>query len=133
MIPVCVSDKDISCYPIQMRNLKFFNHLRHLDFELHHNNVAFLQIFSDYLHTLTKRKFLARKESWKFKLHLKVFSLFSFNEMSNNNFENSQMFSRNKGIVILELPMICHCKRQMLAKKKNYTMFAGKVSEMFCV
>lgn len=31
----CVPDKDISCYPIQMRYLKIFNHLRLLDFELH--------------------------------------------------------------------------------------------------
>lgn len=35
LISVCMPDKDISWYPIQMRNLKFFNHLRHLDFELH--------------------------------------------------------------------------------------------------
>lgn len=130
----CVPDKDISCDPIQMRHLKILNHLRHLDFELHlfghyqNNKVALPHIFNDYLHTLTKRKFLARKKS---KFYLKVISFFFISFW--NNFENSQIISRNAGFVILDLPMICHCKRQMLAKKKNYTMFVGNVSEMFYV
>lgn len=61
------------------------------------------------------RKEISGKKKCNF--YLKVFSLFSFHKMSYNHFQNSQMFSRNAGIVILELPMIFHCKRQMLAKK----------------
>lgn len=101
---------------------KIFNHLRHLDFGLHlfghyhNNNVALPHIFNDYLCTLIKRKFLTIKKG---KFYLKVFSFFSFHEMSYNHFENPQMFSRKAGTVIFELPMICHCKRQMLAKKKK--------------
>lgn len=50
--------------------------------------------------------------------------------MSYNNFENSEMFSRNAGIVILESPMIFIVKGKCLQKKKA---FAGNVSETFYV